>query len=130
VGADAVTGGPLFSLSNPAVALKILGPTTEQAGETPPPLLLQLPGVLGGLPGVELADVERGMRAFLDQLDDMGQGLTGHRDRTGLYLWLLAGTASALACEMARRQWKSSAVVPALDANRLTDAGMDPPCAR
>jgi hypothetical protein len=67
-------------------------------------LLLQLPGLLSGLPGVQLADVERGMRDFLEQLDEMGQSLAEHRDQTGLYLWLIAGTTAVAACEMARRQ--------------------------
>ncbi len=44
------------------------------------------------------------MQQFLGQLERMGQGLVGHRDEAGLYLWIVAGAAVVMACEIARRQ--------------------------
>jgi hypothetical protein len=129
-GTSSVPSVPILSLSNPVVALKEISQVGEQAGEKVLPPLLQLPGLLSVLPGVEPADVERGMRAFLDQLEEIGQGWTGHGNQTGLSLWLLAGTAAVLACEMARRQLRSSAEVPALYAQRLPDSTPIPPSAR
>jgi hypothetical protein len=64
----------------------------------------QAPDVLTVLPPFDLSALELGLQQFLGQLERMGQQLTGHRDGTGLGLWIVAGAAAATACEIARRQ--------------------------
>jgi hypothetical protein len=77
------------------------------------------PGVLPFLPPVPLAAVERALRQFLDQLEQVRQSLDGDRGESGLWPWIVAGAAAGAACEIARRQLRQPAGVPALPGDRL-----------
>jgi hypothetical protein len=63
------------------------------------------------LPPLDLSALEHGMREFLQQLEQLSAPATG--SGRGLSLWLLAGAAAVTACEIARRQLRRSADVPA-----------------
>jgi hypothetical protein len=98
----------------PAVARGAAG--TEEGAALPSPPGF---GALDFLPPVPLAAVEAGMRRFLEQLEQVGQGLAGDQDEGGLGAWIAAGAAAAAACEIARRQLRRTAEVPSLARNRL-----------
>jgi hypothetical protein len=59
---------------------------------------------LRGLQALDITVVERGMQQFLQHLQGASEDLIGKRDKPGLGVWLVAGTAAVAACEMARRQ--------------------------
>jgi hypothetical protein len=87
----------------------------------PPP---RLSGVLAVLPPLDVAALERGMQRFLDQVGQWCRPLVGNGDGAGLYFWVVAGAAAAAACEIARRQLKRTALVPAAAGDRA--AGTPP----
>jgi hypothetical protein len=58
--------------------------------------------------------VEAGLQQFLDRLENAGEGLAGEREEGGLWPWLVAGVAAAVACEFARRQLRRPDHVPTL----------------
>jgi hypothetical protein len=86
------------------------GGRAEEGPVLPPP---QVPGVLTALPPFNLSALELGLQQFLEQLEGMGQRLTGHGEGTGLRLWLVAGGAAAAACEIARRHLRQPDGKPA-----------------
>jgi hypothetical protein len=94
-------------------------PDREPAGEGPVLPAPQVAGVLAALPAFELSALERGMQHFLEQLEGVGQGLGGHGD--GLGLWIAAGAAAAVACEMARRQWRRASGGAGPEVHRLPE---------
>ena len=86
-------------------------------------------GALVVLPPVPLSAVEAGLRQFLEQLERAGERLAAERDDGGLWPWVVAGAAAATACEIARRQLRQPACVPALTRNRMPGSTTDPPFA-
>jgi hypothetical protein len=84
-----------------------VGPEEEQAEDRPPLPSPRVAGALSALAPVDLSALELGMQQLLDQLGRKGSSLIGHRDGTGLWLWIVAGTAATAACEIARRQVRS-----------------------
>jgi hypothetical protein len=64
--------------------------------------------VLAFLPSLDLAGLEQGIQQFLDQLERVGERLLGDGDGGGLGVWLAAGVAAAVACEIGRRQLRRS----------------------
>jgi hypothetical protein len=68
----------------------------------------QVSGVLAALPPPALSALERGLQQFLGQLERVGRDLTGDRPESGLWPWVVAGAAAITACEIARRQLRSS----------------------
>jgi hypothetical protein len=62
----------------------------------------------------DLSALELSMQQWLEQLERIGQHLALPRNRTGLCLWILAGVAAVTACEIARRQLRRPAGVPAV----------------
>src|SRR5439155_1593574 len=105
----------------------VLSVASPQAAGSPPAIRVEATMILPML--AEMADegngtspraveavaasaLEQGMQQFLDQLDRLGQPLAAHPDGTGLGPWIVAGAASAVACEIARRHLKRSAEVP------------------
>jgi len=93
----------------------------EEALVLPPP---HASGALPLLPLLDLPSLEHGLRQLLGQLERVGERLAPPRDGTGLCLWIVAGTAAAVACEIARRQLRSAA--PAADADRWPGPPSDP----
>jgi hypothetical protein len=79
--------------------------------------------VLTTLPPIDLSALERGMHRFLDQVEEVGQRL-GDSSGPGLYPWLAAVAAAAVACEVGRRQLKSPSLASA--SVRSTLAGFPP----
>src|SRR5262249_4728828 len=79
------------------------GEKPETGPQPPPP---RLPTALAALAPGELSLLERGLQQFLEQLEDVGQALTGQAERAGLRLWVVAAATAAAACEIARRQMK------------------------
>jgi len=77
--------------------------------------LLHVSGMLNVLPTLDVAALEQGMKHFLGQLQRMGEDLTAKHGGTGLGIWIVAGTAAAAACELARRQLRRSTTGLALD---------------
>jgi hypothetical protein len=53
-----------------------------------------------------MAALGRGLRQFLGEIERVGHELVRDEDGSGLRPWLVAGAASAAACEIARRQLK------------------------
>jgi hypothetical protein len=94
------------------------GGRAEEGPVLPPP---QVSGVLTALPPFNLSALELGLQRFLEQLEGMGQRLTGPGEGTGLRLWLVAGGAAAAACEIARRQLRQpdGKLAPALPGSPL-----------
>jgi hypothetical protein len=78
------------------------------------------------LPPLDLSVLERGMRAFLAQLEQIGSSAAGGGSR--LSLWVLAGAAAATACEIARRQLRSAQTQTQAE-NPLAGFPLDPPFA-
>jgi hypothetical protein len=79
----------------------------------------EVSGALSVLPPFDLSILERGMRQFLEQVEETGSALAWPEDGTGLGVWVVAGATAAVACEIARRQLKRPAVVPAVAGCRL-----------
>jgi hypothetical protein len=89
------------------------GPEGTQPEQGPEVRSPQLPGVLLGLAPLDLSGLERAMELFLEELAQMGRGLTGHGGDTGLCLWIVAAVTAATACEIARRQLRGNPESPA-----------------
>jgi len=104
------------SVEQPSVA----APEGEKAEYLLPQPLPQVSGVLSVLPALE-----RGMKHFLEQLQGVGDNLAGTRDATGLGIWVVAGTAAAAACEIARRQLRRPTGGLALDLIWMTGSPPD-----
>ena len=83
------------------------------------------PGVLSVLPTLDVTALEQGMRHFLRQLQGVSEDLTGKRDKPGMGVWLVAGTAAAAACEIARRQMAASRRRLAVEMNWIAGAPPD-----
>jgi hypothetical protein len=106
-------------------SLPVTPPVTGQAEEgsvqPSPPVF----GVLTVLPPFDLSALELGMQQFLERMERMGQDLVQPRDGTGLCQWLVAGAAAVMACEIARRQLRRVARVPAVAGNRMPGSSPD-----
>jgi hypothetical protein len=83
-------------------------------------------GVLPILPPGPIAALEAGLKGFLEQLERAGQRLAADREEGGLWSWVVAGTAAAAACEIARRQLRRPDGVPALADGRGPGGKGDP----
>jgi hypothetical protein len=70
------------------------------------------PGPMSMLPPVPLTILEAGLQQFLEQLDRAGQALAGDQEGSGLWAWIVAGAAVAVACEMGRRELRRPDAVP------------------
>jgi hypothetical protein len=81
----------------------------------PPP---QISDLLTALPPIDVAALEHGMQRFLDQMEEIGQHL-GDTSGPGLYPWIAAIAAAAIACEVGRRQLKAPALVSLREGNTL-----------
>ncbi len=104
-----VAVGPLHVAPTPGGA----DPAEDRPAEAPLVLpAMRLPGVLAVLPAPDLAALERGMQRFLEQLGRIGAPLGLAADEMGPGLWIAAAAAAAVACEMARRQWRRPVEVP------------------
>jgi hypothetical protein len=108
---DAAAEGAWEALS-PPVTLE--GERPEEAAPAPPRL-----DVLAVLAPGALPALGAGMQQFLEQLERMGQRLGEDRAENGLWPWLVAGAAAAVACEIARRQLGRPPTVPALAGLRM-----------
>jgi hypothetical protein len=87
----------------------------ERAEEIAALLSPLVSGALTALPPLDLAAVRRSMQQFLEGLEGMGRDLAGDEDGAGLSLWIVAGVATAAACEIARRQLRRPGGVSAVD---------------
>jgi hypothetical protein len=96
-------------------------PDGQQAGGGPALPWPQAPGVLAVLPPLDLAALERGLQRFLEQLGPTGPRRPGDRDGPALWPWVVAGTAAATACEIARRQLRRPAGGPPAEVARRPD---------
>jgi hypothetical protein len=96
-------------------------PVPIKEREVLPPL--QRADVLTALPSFDLATLERGMQQFLDQIEGVGEQLGGSSG-PGLYPWIAAMAAAAVACEVGRRQLKRPVEVAMPEASHL--AGWPP----
>jgi len=67
-----------------------------------------LSGVLSILPPIDLSNLERGLRQFVAQLESTGQALLRPVERAELWPWIVAAAAALAACEIARREVRSS----------------------
>jgi hypothetical protein len=81
-------------------------PAGEPGGERsePPPRI----DLLAGLPPIDLAALDAGLRQFLDQLRCVLPRPPWQRNETGLSLWAVAAAAAATACAIALRQLRRS----------------------
>lgn len=100
------------------------------AGEEPSlPPLLRGSEVLAVLPPFDVSALERGMQQFLEGLERLGPRLTVDGDGSRLWPWIVAVTAAATACEIARRQLRRSFAVPVVGASGMAACSRDPFCA-
>jgi hypothetical protein len=97
--------------------------TADEAGPPAPARF----GALAVLPPVPLSAVAAGLRQFLEQLEQVGECVAAECDDSRLWPWIVAGAAAATACEIARRQLRQPACVPALTRNRMPGSATDPP---
>jgi hypothetical protein len=67
-----------------------------------------LSSVLSVLPPLDLAGLERGLRQFVAQLESTGQTLLRPVERSEFWPWIVAAAAALAACEIARREFRSS----------------------
>jgi hypothetical protein len=116
--ARVVVPGPVLP-SSPGPATQPAAGGGEQAGEGPGPTPAPPSGVLAVLPPGDLSALELGMRRFLNQLEQMGQRLACPPEGTGLWPWVVAAAAAAVACDLARRQLRRPVSEPAVDLNRI-----------
>jgi hypothetical protein len=81
---------------------------TSEAARLPGP---QTAGLLSVLP-VDPATVDRALQRFFDELERAGAAVAWPVDDSGLCLWIVVGAtgAAAMACELARRQLRRSAL--------------------
>jgi hypothetical protein len=113
--ADPVRPGAEGSISPPATPTpseaaplsESDGAATASALALPPAVTPQVASVLSVLPAMDVAVLEQGMRRFLEQVQHLGEVSVGARPGAGLGVWIVAGTAAAVACEIARRQMRS-----------------------
>ena len=80
-------------------------------------------GVLASLPPIDLSALELGMQQFLEQLGELGPRLAKDGEGSGLWPWIVAVTAAATACEIARRELRRPVSVPAVEANGMSGGG-------
>jgi hypothetical protein len=83
----------------------------------------QMSDVLTILRLIDLSALEHSMQHFVDQAQGLGQRL-GDSSGPGLYPWVAAVAAAALACEIGRRQLKQPAGLALVEGNHL--AGFPP----
>jgi hypothetical protein len=77
-----------------------------------------LSSVLSILPPMDLADLERGLRRFVGQLETAGQSLLRPVERGEFWPWIVAAAAALAACEIARREFRSADLHgPSLDSS-------------
>jgi len=110
-----------------------LPPTASSTGdeaESVMPLstpLEQVAGALSFMPPLNVAAVEQGMRRFLGQMQRVGEDLADPGQPVGLGFWLVAGAAAAVACEIARRQFRQPVTGLTLEGNWLAGSPPDRP---
>jgi hypothetical protein len=64
--------------------------------------------VFSVLPPADVAVLAQGMSRFLEQVRHLGQIPAATRQGAGLGVWIVAGTAAAVACEIARRHLRTN----------------------
>ena len=85
---------------------------------TPPELPPALSSMLSILPPMDLADLGRGLRRFVGQLETAGQSLLRPVERGGFWPWIVAAAAALAACEITRREFRTADVRgPSLDSS-------------
>jgi hypothetical protein len=93
--------------------------TSQDAKETPLPSP-QVSGALTFLPALDLSALEVGMQEFLEQLENFGPRLVREGDATlPPWPWIVAVTAAATACEIARRELRRPTGVPDVEADGM-----------
>jgi hypothetical protein len=102
--------------------------TTQEAKqpEASPLPLYQGPGVLSVLTPFDVSALELGMQKFLEHMNQMSRDLVKDQEGSGLWPWVAAVGAAALACEIARRQVKRHAAMSALEESRMGAGFPDP----
>jgi hypothetical protein len=78
---------------------------------------------LAMIPHMDLSALEAGMQRFLEQVDGLAERLAGETG-SGLYPWIAAAAAAAIACEIARRQLRR-APAPTGDAANFSGSPPD-----
>jgi hypothetical protein len=117
-------GGPT-PLSGGRAAPAGRGEDVDRGAPQPP--IPQAPGLLASPRPRNLPALDAALRQFLDGLERMRQGLAGEPEGSGLWLWLVAGTAAATACEIARRQMRRPPDPPDETGSRLSGPFLDIP---
>jgi hypothetical protein len=94
-------------------------PAVETAGSLPDPAAMIAEPLLA-LPPLDVTALERGLQQFLARLEAAGRDLVGDGDGARIVPWVVAGAATAAACEIARRQLRRYAAERAVDLIPLT----------
>jgi hypothetical protein len=95
-------------------------PSPERPPITAPELPPALSTVLSILPPADLAELERGLRHFVGQLESAGRSLLRPVERVDFWPWIVAAAAALAACEIARREVRSNDVRgPSLDSSEF-----------
>jgi hypothetical protein len=95
-------------------------PVTSQDEKEAPLPSPQVSGALTLLPALDLSALELGMQQFLEQLENLGPRLVRDGDATlPPWPWIVALTAAATACEIARRELRRPTSVPAVEADGM-----------
>jgi hypothetical protein len=104
-------------------------PATDSASEdtVPPSPVTQQGSALSVLPALNVTALEQAMKHFLRHLQTTGDDLTAKYEKAGLGVWLVAGTAAAAACEIARRQLRTSRGKLAVEWNWIAGVPPEPP---
>ncbi len=97
---------PLQPVPQPSISslAPVLVPKLMSAGIAALP---QFSDLMNSVAVADLAGIEQGISSFLQHLDGTQSGAVPSATRD-LYPWLLAGVATAAACEMARRQMRKT----------------------
>src|SRR5262249_7148943 len=86
----------------------------------------QLFSVVPFLRPLDLTGLELGMQQFLKQLEQIRPGLPQDGAGAGPCLWIVAGAAVLVACEIARRHLRSDTKEPALEVGSWPGSPADP----
>lgn len=95
---------------SPGQWLRDVNAVTADPGQprlAPPELPPALSTVLSVLSPIDLADLERGLRQFVGQLESAGRSLLRPVERGEFWPWIVAAAAALAACEIARREFRS-----------------------
>src|SRR5207245_1151146 len=74
---------------------------------------------LAVLPPFDLSGLEMGMQEFVKNLERLAPYLTGDREGTEMWPWIVAVAAAAAACEIARRELSRPPDLPTVEKNGI-----------